>query len=71
MQQSASLQDAVDNADCVAVLAGHDQFASLDFADLSRQVSMPCLIIDGRAYYPRPTIELIRGLGFAYRGIGR
>jgi dTDP-alpha-D-glucose dehydrogenase len=71
MRQSASLQDAVQDADCLAVLAGHDQFAKLDFADLSRRVSMPCLVIDGRAYYPRQTIGLMRGLGFAYRGIGR
>jgi dTDP-alpha-D-glucose dehydrogenase len=71
MQQSASLQDAVKNADCVAVLAGHDQLTKLDFADLARRVSMPCLVIDGRAYYPHPTIALMRDLGFVYRGIGR
>ena len=59
------------DADCVAVLAGHNQFAALDFADLASRVSMPCLVIDGRAYYPRQTIETMRGLGFAYRGIGR
>ena len=71
LQQSPSVQDAVQDADCVAVLAGHDRFRDLDFVDLARRVSMPCLVIDGRAYYPRQTIEQMRGLGFAYRGIGR
>lgn len=71
MKQAYSFESAVEDADCVAVLAGHNQFTALDFADLARRVSMPCLVIDGRAYYPRPTIETMRGLGFAYRGIGR
>lgn len=71
MRQAPSFEGAVKDADCVAVLAGHNQFATLDFADLARRVSMPCLVIDGRAYYPRPTIETMRDLGFGYRGIGR
>jgi dTDP-alpha-D-glucose dehydrogenase len=71
LQPSPSMHDAVQNADCVAVLAGHDRFRDLDFVDLARRVSMPCLVIDGRAYYPRQTIEQMRGLGFVYRGIGR
>jgi dTDP-alpha-D-glucose dehydrogenase len=71
MKQAASFEDAVEDADCVAVLAGHNQFAALDFAHLARRVSMPCLVVDGRAYYPRQTIETMRELGLAYRGIGR
>ena len=53
------------------MLAGHDKFQDFDLTDLASRVAMPCLIIDGRAYYPRRTIEKMRGLGFAYRGIGR
>jgi dTDP-alpha-D-glucose dehydrogenase len=71
LTQASCLEDAVKDADCVAVLAGHNQFATMDFADLARRVSMPCLVIDGRAYYPRPTMETMRDLGFGYRGIGR
>ena len=71
LKQASSFDEAVEDADCVAVLAGHSQFAVLDFADLARRVSMPCLVIDGRAYYPRQTIETMHGLGFVYRGIGR
>ena len=66
-----SMEAAVDGADCVAVLAGHDRIRDLDFADLARRVSMPCLLVDGRAYYPRDAIARMRDLGFCYRGIGR
>ncbi len=71
MAPAASLEAAVAGADCVAVLAGHDQLTQLDLAELATQVSMPCLILDGRAYYPKQTIKQMRGLGFAYKGIGR
>jgi UDP-N-acetyl-D-mannosaminuronic acid dehydrogenase len=71
MKPAVSLEAAVQDADCVAILAGHDRIRDIDFAALAQRVSMPCLIIDGRAYYPRETIERMQGLGFAYRGIGR
>ena len=71
LKQAGSLEEAVEDADCVAVLAGHDQLRDLDFADLADRVSMPCVIIDGRAYYPQETIERVRALGFSYLGIGR
>jgi dTDP-alpha-D-glucose dehydrogenase len=71
IEPSGSLAEAVDNADCVAVLAGHDEFQAMDLAELASQVSMPCLIIDGRAYYSRHFIKEMESLGFAYRGVGR
>jgi dTDP-alpha-D-glucose dehydrogenase len=71
MPPAATLQEAVEGADCVAVLAGHREFAGLDFADLACRVAMPCLVLDGRAYYPAEVVEMLRRLGFAYRGIGR
>ncbi|MFY9889397.1 MAG: nucleotide sugar dehydrogenase [Streptosporangiaceae bacterium] len=71
LEPASSAAAAVRGADCVAVLAGHDQLRALDLAELAGQVSMPCLIVDGRAYYPAQTIKEMRGLGFTYRGIGR
>jgi hypothetical protein len=32
---------------------------------------MPCLIFDGRMYYPPDTIADLRSLGYRYRGVGR
>jgi len=66
-----SLAAAVCGADCVAILAGHEPFRRLDFAGLRDQVSMPCLVFDGRAYYPRSVVHDLEDLGYAYRGIGR
>ncbi|GAT67119.1 nucleotide sugar dehydrogenase [Planomonospora sp. ID91781] len=64
-----SLHEAVRDADCLAVLALHRQFEDLDLAGLP--VADSCLILDGRAYYPKETIARLRRLGHAYRGIGR
>jgi UDP-N-acetyl-D-mannosaminuronic acid dehydrogenase len=66
---AASLEDAVKNADCIAVLAFHDEFRDIDFAALPVRES--CLVLDGRAYYPREKIAELRGLGYHYRGVGR
>lgn len=71
IKPSPGLEDAVRDSDCVAVLAGHEVFDDLDFADLARRVAMPCLLVDGRAYYSKKKIAELHGLGFTYRGIGR
>ncbi|WP_242883811.1 nucleotide sugar dehydrogenase [Actinomadura litoris] len=64
-----SLEDTVRDADCVAVLALHERFAGIDFAALP--VAASCLLLDGRAYYSKEKIAMLRELGYRYRGIGR
>ncbi|MBN3933101.1 nucleotide sugar dehydrogenase [Streptomyces verrucosisporus] len=64
-----SLREAVRGADCVAVLALHRGFGDIDFAALP--VARPCLLLDGRAYYPKEKIAELRAAGYVYRGIGR
>ena len=71
LKNAPSWEAAVEEADCVAVLAGHDLLKKIDFSDLAQKVSMPCLLVDGRAYYPAETLQRVRALGFSYRGIGR
>ncbi|MBQ1076540.1 nucleotide sugar dehydrogenase [Micromonospora sp. C31] len=65
----ASLDEAVRGADCLAVLAHHRRFAEIDYAALP--VSRPCLVLDGRAYFPKDRIAGLRAAGYRYRGIGR
>jgi nucleotide sugar dehydrogenase len=65
----ASLHEAVQGADCVAVLALHSVFGELDFASLP--VKDDCVVLDGRAYYSKEKIASLRRSGFVYRGIGR
>lgn len=64
-----TLDEAVQGADCLAVLAYHREFEAIDFAALP--VADSCLILDGRAYYSKEKIAMLRGLGYNYRGIGR
>ncbi|MDP9870266.1 MULTISPECIES: nucleotide sugar dehydrogenase [Streptosporangium] len=66
---AASLQEAVQDADCIAVLALHREFEDIDFAALP--VARSCLLLDGRAYYSKEKIASLRRLGYLYQGIGR
>lgn len=67
--QAASLTEAAEGADCVAILALHRDFEAIDFASLP--VAPGCLVLDGRAYYSREKIAELRALGYHYRGVGR
>jgi dTDP-alpha-D-glucose dehydrogenase len=69
IKPAASLQEAVQDADCLAVLALHRQLEDIDFATLP--VAAQCLVLDGRAYYPKEKVASLRELGYVYRGVGR
>jgi len=69
VRPAGTLHEAVLDADCVAVLALHREFEGIDFGALP--VAARCLILDGRAYYPKEKIAALRRLGYDYRGIGR
>lgn len=69
VRPAPTLAEAVQDADCVAVLAYHREFADIDFATLP--VAESCLILDGRAYYPKEKVAGLRAMGYRYRGIGR
>jgi len=63
--------EALQDADCIAVLARHDEFDEIDFVAHRDAVAASCVIVDGRAYYSRETIGRFREHGFGYCGIGR
>jgi len=69
--QVASLDDAIAEADVIAVLTWHYEFRGISFADLRSRVSMPCLILDGRNEFLPEKIAEAREQGFVYFGIGR
>lgn len=66
---AATLTEAVQDADCIAVLALHRVFEDIDFSALP--VARSCVVLDGRAYYSREKIASLRELGYVYRGVGR
>jgi dTDP-alpha-D-glucose dehydrogenase len=69
IRPAATLQEAVQDADCLAILALHRELEDIDFAALP--VAPSCLLIDGRAYYSKAKIASLGRLGYVYRGIGR
>ncbi len=69
VRPTASLEETVRDADCIAVLALHSEFHDIDFASLP--VRPDCLVLDGRAYYSKEKIAELRAAGYTYRGIGR
>lgn len=68
---ASTVDAAVSGVDAIAILAGHQEFHRLDYARLRTRVAMPCLIFDGRMYYPADTIADLSRLGYRYRGMGR
>lgn len=65
-EYSKELQDAVKGSDCVILMVAHDDYCSLDLADLRAWVATPVLV-DGRNVFEK---ERARELGFIYRGVG-
>lgn len=66
---SSTVEEAVTDADCVAVLALHRDFADIDLTTLP--VAAGCVVLDGRAYYPKELVAELVAAGFVYRGVGR
>lgn len=67
---TANLTDAVRGADCVAFLAGHEEFLQLTPERLA-DLAPGALVLDGRMYFSREAIDQMNDLGLTVRGIGR
>ena len=63
-------QEAVEGADAVLILAGHDAFTGIAAEDFAR-LAPGALIYDGRIDYPRGRIAELEAAGLAYMGVGR
>jgi UDPglucose 6-dehydrogenase len=59
--------DALDGADCLAIVTEWKEFRSPDFGEIKRRLRTP-VIIDGRNLYEP---AMVRGFGLEYSGIGR
>lgn len=63
-----TLTEAVQGADCIIILTGHDQFKRLNLKKLKVITKMPVAIVDfGYAIEP----DKVEREGFIYRGLGR
>ena len=63
-----TLSDAVENADCVMILSGHDQFKRLNLKKLKALMKMPAAIVDFEGIIE---VDKVEKEGFIYRGLGR
>ena len=71
IELSPSSRDAMDQADCVAFLVGHDAIRSIDAATVAASAKPGALVFDGRMYFTPDEIATMRDKGLAYQGVGR
>ncbi len=63
-----SLEEALQNSDCLIFLTDHELFKTLDFKSSLTKMREKVLIIDGRQIFDP---GYVTGLGFNYKGVGR
>jgi UDP-N-acetyl-D-mannosaminuronic acid dehydrogenase len=64
----SNLAEAVEGADCMMIIAGHDQFRHLDLRKLKALMKMPAAIVDFEGVLEPDKVEKE---SFTYRGLGR
>ncbi|MFY3792732.1 nucleotide sugar dehydrogenase [Ureibacillus sp. MALMAid1270] len=66
-----NIEETIREADCIAFLAGHQEFYSLSIERIAELGNEHALIFDGRMFFKREDIEKMRRLGLTYKGVGR
>jgi len=66
-----SIDDAIHNADCIAFLAGHDDFRNLTAERIAKLANAGALVFDGRMFFSTEQIRAMQSLGLKYKGVGR
>ena len=61
--EGTSLEEAIQNCDCIVITVDHSEFKQLDFEALKRRMRTP-IIVDGKNVFSKPE-------GFVYYGIGK
>ncbi|WP_404427744.1 nucleotide sugar dehydrogenase [Ureibacillus chungkukjangi] len=68
---SKDIEKTVLGADCVAFLAGHDEFQELPLERIAELANDNALIFDGRRFFTKEEIKILNRLGLSYKGVGR
>ncbi len=68
---SKDVEGTMRGADCVAFLAGHDDFRRLPIQRIAELAKPGALIFDGRMFFSREEIAEMRRCGLRYAGVGR
>jgi UDP-N-acetyl-D-mannosaminuronic acid dehydrogenase len=64
-------EKAIEGADCVAFLAGHDVFRQMPIDKIASLANPGALVFDGRMFFSKNKIEEIRRCGLHSKGAGR
>jgi nucleotide sugar dehydrogenase len=67
-QFKKNISESVENADCILILTGHEQFRRLNLKKLKVVMKMPAAIVDLEGVIEPDKVEKE---GFIYRGLGR
>ena len=65
--KAATLNKAVDNADCIVIITDHDEFKKLNLREIKSLMNCNPAIVDGRRIV---NPKIAKNLGFAYYGLG-
>ena len=68
---SKDIEATVRGADCVAFLAGHDEFHKFSLERLAELANKDALIFDGRRFFSKEEVKTINQFGLSYKGVGR
>jgi len=67
-RMTATIEECLDDADCVVVATDHDEFRTLSLDLLEKRTAKPHAVVDTRhIFYPEEAMRR----GFVYRGVGR
>lgn len=65
------IEKAIQGAQCVAFLAGHEDFQRFPIPRIADLAAEHALIFDGRMFYSREKIAEMERCGLRYKGVGR
>lgn len=65
------IETTIRDAQCVAFLAGHEDFQKLPVSRIAELAAEHALIFDGRMFYSREKISEMEQYGLRYKGVGR
>jgi UDP-N-acetyl-D-mannosaminuronate dehydrogenase len=68
VQYKKNLTEAIEGADCLLILTGHDQFKRLNLQKTKAMLKMPAAIVDLEGVFDSGKVEKE---GFIYRGLGK
>ncbi|KGR77651.1 nucleotide sugar dehydrogenase [Ureibacillus manganicus] len=68
---SKNIEETINGADCIAFLAGHNEFHALSIERMAELANDEALIFDGRRFFKRDDIMKMHELDLFYKGVGR